>query len=185
MRNLEELDETNVLAEAESIIRDNRSFTEDAVVEAAYDILENSEKDSTVVNVELDDELFEFVSTVYAEQAQLEQAGDNYQIGSKISITSPVYESAGATLSSKFDLLARIRNINPIKTPLTLREIHLINRQLTDVIARLKILNDTARLKIYKELYRSLNEAFLKATESDSIIRHDLIEGIIELEKSK
>lgn len=186
MRNPEEFNETNASQEAESIIRDNRSFTEDAVVEAAEDILKNSDKDSTVINVELDGELFEFLSTVYAEQAQLEQAGYNSETFFENSSTSPVYESAGATLSSKFDLLGILRDINPTNTPLTLREIQLINRQLIDVIARLKELNDTTRLEIYQKLYRSLYRAFLKATESDSIIRRDLIERIIiELEKSK
>lgn len=185
MRHPEGLDPRDILAEAESIIAENRTFTETVVLEAAEDIIKDYDKDSAVVNVDLDDEMLEFLLSVYAEESQMDQLSQEDEAVSLDSISNPDYESANTALASKLDLIRRIRGINPGKTPLTLREIHLINAQLIKVIDYLKSSDDISRLSLYQGLYRSLNNAFLTAAESTPRIKNDLIENIIDLEKTK
>ena len=181
----EDLNPAEAIAAAERILKDDRAFNGNTVVSAAEEVIDDFSKDSSAINVDLNAEMIEFLSSVCAEENLLEnQSPEGENVLENVG-TLAAEESASATLLSKFETITRLYERFPGTTRLTLREIRLINEQLLKVISELKEIGDKTRLKRYRGLYRSLNGAFLQAAEKDTVIKNDLIEGIIDLEKSR
>lgn len=183
MHHSERLSPRQVVKEAEAILKEDRDFTGLNAVSAAEEIVGNFKSESPILEVDLQPETLEFLSTVYAEQAISEQSrSESLNTNEAAELPDPtIGEGIAAVLFSKLETIRSLQTRFPGATRLTLREARVIVRDLSNTIAALKKSGDIEQLKMYRNFYRTIKNVFNEAIKKSPEVDQAELEGVIDI----